>query len=198
MKLRTSCLRCTSGKSGVGSSLRKSLKREATVKTSCSRSRSTLSPLSHRCLSCFVLTTEPQRRNKPLCCIPATRQTKTFSHWGVQQTGGLDDGLKIPEGRERRDGKASKVQFTVFIQELHHVSQHQGYPTHHLPILPQRLQSDAKHTPGEAFGLWLQGGNNGLRANLRVGPQNSHWRGVVLWIKGATKQLQYRCHMSQS
>lgn len=107
MKLRTSCLRCTSGTSGAGSSLRKSLRREATVGTSCSRSRSTLSPLSHRCLSCLVLATEPQRRNKPLCCIPATRQTKTFSHQGsATNRGGRDDGLKILEGA-REEGRES-------------------------------------------------------------------------------------------
>lgn len=184
--MRTSCLRCTSGTSGVGSSLRKSLRREATVGTSCSCSRSTLSPLSHRCLSCLALATEPQRRNKPLCCIPATDQTKTFSHQGSATN----------RGWERRDGKASDVQFTVFIQELHHVSQHQGYPAQHLPILSQSLQSDTKNTPGEAFKLWLQ--NNGLWANFSAGPENSHWRGVVLWRKGVTKQLQCRCHMSQS
>lgn len=74
VRLRTSCLRWGSGTSGMGSSLKKSLRSEATVGTSCSCSRSTLSPLSHRCLSCLVLTTEPHRRNRPLCSIPVTRK----------------------------------------------------------------------------------------------------------------------------
>lgn len=81
VRLRTSCLRWGSGTRGVGSSLKKSLRTEATVGTSCSCSRSTLSPLSHRCLSCLVLTTEPHRRNRPLCCIPGDKQTKRFSQY---------------------------------------------------------------------------------------------------------------------
>ncbi len=76
VRLRTSWMRWASGTMGVGSSRKKSLRSEATVGTSCSSSRSTLSPLSHRCLSCLVRTTEPQRRNRPLCCIPVMRNTE--------------------------------------------------------------------------------------------------------------------------
>lgn len=184
MRLRTSCLRWGSGTSGMGSSLKNSLRSEATVGTSCSCSRSTLSPLSHRCLSCLVLTTEPHRRNKPLYWIPVTRKQKVQSVLSVL--------LCTQRAIERSEWKESRG-VTIFIQELHHVSQHKRYSTDHLSIFSQCFQGDPKHTPGSQFRLWNQGGNNGLWAYLSAGPQDSHWIGVILCRERAW--LKYRNHI---
>lgn len=80
VRLIVKCLRWGSGTMGIGSSRRKSFRSEATVGTSPSPCRSTLSPSSNRFFSFLVRTTEPHRRNRPLWCNPADKKTKTFSY----------------------------------------------------------------------------------------------------------------------
>lgn len=78
-----------SGTIGVGSSRRKSFRRDATVGTSPSCSRSTLSPQSHRCLSCLVRTTELHRRNSPMWCSPEIRKQVCLESTKHQHTTGV-------------------------------------------------------------------------------------------------------------